>query len=167
MKHIKMEMLNKKNKPLLIIFMIIAGFVLIVSLASLYTERVVSCGEAQTCTIPLPFLIPIIASVSLFVGSLIGYFMVGKLLKKENKVKRCSGFVEKLFSPEELCILKLVAESNKISQAEISRKSKLPRLKVFRIIEKLKERKIVEKYEEDGKTRIIKMDNDLRDLFKN
>lgn len=160
-----MEIFNKNNKHLLIIFMIVAGLVLVVSLASLYTQRVVSCGEAQTCTIPVPFLIPIIASVSLFVGSLMGYFMVGKILKKENKVKKCSGFVEKLFSSEEYKILKLVAKNKRISQAEIVRRTHLPRLKVFRIIEKLKERKILEKYEENGKTRIIKMDKELKDLF--
>ncbi len=160
------ENVKKKSKSLLIIFMIIAGFVLIVSLASLYTQRVVSCGEAQTCTIPLPFLIPIIASVSLFVGSLMGYFMVGKLLKKEKNLKNYSGFIEKLFNQEEYEILKLISKNNEISQAKIVQTTKLPRLKVFRIIEKLKERGIIEKQERNGKLRMIKMNEDLKELFK-
>ena len=160
------EKIGKSRRTLLIIVMVIAGFVLIVSLASLYTQRVVSCGKAQTCTIPLPFLIPIIASVSLFVGSLMDYLMVGKISKKDSSIRECSGFIEKLFSPEEYRILKLVAKNNEISQAKIVRTTGMPRLKVFRIIEKLKEKGIIEKEERDGKLRIIKIDEGLRDLFE-
>jgi len=159
-------MLKKKSRGLLIVFMIVAGFVLIISLASLYTQRVVACGEAQTCTIPLPFLIPIIASVSLFVGSLMSYFMVGRLSEKDKSIRDCSGFIEKLFNSEEYKILKLISKNNEVSQAKLVQETKLPRLKVFRIIEKLKEQGIIEKEKKNGKLRIIKMDEELKYLFK-
>ena len=161
----KMDNKNRKDKKrLLIIVMIIAFLVLIVSLASLYTQRVVSCGTAQSCTIPLPFLIPIIASVSLFVGSLISYFMIEKLLKKDTSFKKSSEFIKKLFDNDEYKILKLISKSDEISQAKIVHEVGLPRLKVFRIIEKLKYKGIIDK-EEKGKLRLIKMNNDLKELF--
>jgi len=157
---------NKKtSRKLLIMAMVIAGFVLIVSLASLYTQRVVSCGGAQTCTLPLPFLVPIIASVSLFVGSLIGYFMVEKISKKNLNFKKSSEFIKRLFDNEEYGVLKIIAKSSEVSQARIVQETGLPRLKIFRIIEKLKDKKIIEKEERDGKLRIIKMDEEFRELF--
>jgi len=161
-----MEGKNKKaSRKLLIIAMVIGFFVLIVSLASLYTQRVVSCGMAQSCTIPLPFLIPIIASVSLFVGSLMGYLMVEKLSKKDDNFKKSSEFIEKLFDKDEYKILKLIASNDEISQAKLVQETGLPRLKVFRIIEKLKYKRIISKEEKDGKLRIIKMSDELRELF--
>jgi len=157
--------LEKKSKPLLIIAMILASFVLIVSLASLYTERVVSCGMAQTCTIPLPFLIPIIASVSLFVGSLMGYLAVGKIHKTKDNFKKSAEVIKKLLNEDEWKILTIISKKNEISQAKIVQSSGLSRLKVFRIIEKLREREVLEKHEKDGKLRIIKIDEELRELF--
>jgi len=161
-----MERENKKiSRKVLIVMMIIAFFVLAVSLASLYTQRVVSCGAAQICTLPLPFLIPIIASVSLLIGSLMSYLMIEKLSKKDNDFKKSSEFIKKLFDKDEYEILKMVAKNDEISQAKIVRGTGLPRLKVFRIVEKLKDKGIIVKEERGGKLRIIKMDNDLRELF--
>ncbi len=160
------EKTRKSRRTLFVVIMIIAGFVLIVSLASLYTERVVSCGLTQTCTIPLPFLIPIIASVSLFVGSLMGYFMVEKLSKKEYNIKEYSDFMETLFNKEEYKILKLIAKNEIISQAKITQTTGIPRLKIFRIIEKLKQKGIIEKQEKGGKLRIIKINEKIKKLFE-
>ena len=164
-----MSEFNKKNtkKFFLIVIMIIAAFVLIVSLASLYTQRVVSCGLTETCTIPLPFLIPIIASVSLFVGSLIGYLMVGKLYRKEKDITEYSKLIKKVFTKEECVILKLIDENKSISQARIVQSTKYPRLKVFRIIEKLKEKGIIEKKEKNGKTWMINLNKEFCGLFEN
>lgn len=157
---------NKKtSRKLLILSMVVAGFILIVSLASLYAERVVSCGEAQTCTLPLPYLIPIIASVSLFVGSLISYFMIERISKKDSNFKKSSEFIKKLFDKEEYLVLKIIAKYDEISQAKIVQETGLPRLKIFRIIEKLRYKRIIDKEEKDGKLRIIKMNEDFKKLF--
>jgi uncharacterized membrane protein len=158
--------INKRWKKLLVVAMIIAIFVLIISLSVLYTERVVSCGMAQTCTIPLPFLIPIIASVSLFVGSLMGYLMVEKLSKKEEGFKISAELIEKLLNPDEYKVLKLLSKNKEISQAKIVKETGLPRLKIFRIIEKLRQRGVLSKEQKNGKLRIIKLSEDLRELFK-
>jgi len=156
---------KKARRFLLIVAMIIAAFVLIVSLASLYAQRVVSCGLAETCTIPLPFLIPIIASVSLFVGSLIGYLMVGKLYKKDRNIVEYSELMRKIFSKEEYEILKIIDKKKYISQAKIVQLTGFPRLKIFRIIKKLREKNIIIKEEKNGKTWMIDLNEDFRGLF--
>ncbi len=156
---------KKNKKAVLIIAMVLASFVLIVSLASLYTERVVSCGIADTCTIPLPFLIPIIASVSLFVGSLTGYYMIGRLSKKDVNLKESTELIKHLLTKEEFEILNLIVEKKEISQARIVQKTNIPRLKVFRIIEKLKDKGIIEKEETDGKMRKIKIKPEFESIL--
>jgi DNA-binding MarR family transcriptional regulator len=157
---------RKNRKFLLMIAMIIGAFVLIVSLASLYTQDVISCGRESSCAIPLPFLIPIIASVSLLVGSFIGYLMVGKLSRKEHDLKGYAEMMRRIFSDEEYKILNAVAGSKEISQAGLAQKTGLSRLKVFRTLEKLKEKGLIEKEEKDGKMRMIRMNENYRELFR-
>ena len=156
---------QSKHKQILIILMAIAFFVLAVSLASLYTERVVACGTAQSCTIPLPFLIPIIASVSLFVGALVNYFMTGQISKKDKSIKKSSLLLEKILNNEEYLVLKILAKKGEISQAKIVVLTGLTRLRVFRIIENLKRKGIIEKEAKDGKLRMIKLNEEFKELF--
>ena len=154
-----------EHKNLLIVIMVIAIFVFIVSLASLYTQRVIACGETATCTIPLPFLIPITASMGLFVGTLVFYLMESQIKKKDIKLTKSSNIIARLFNEEEKRILKLIAENNELTQAKITSLAEMPRLKVFRIIEKLKDKDMIEK-KEKGKLRIIKIKEDIKDLIK-
>lgn len=161
--NLKMEI--KYHKQLLIPVMIIAIFIFVVSLSSLYTQRVISCGEAQTCTIPIPFLIPITASIGLFIGTLVYYLMVGRSTKKEIDINKYNKIINRLFNNEEIDILKIIAREKEISQAKIAPLTGMPRLKVFRMIEKLKEKGLIEK-QEKGKIRIIKIKEDITDLFQ-
>ena len=85
--------------------------------------------------------------------------------KKDSSFKKSSEFIKKLFGNEEYCVLKLIAKSSEISQAKIVQETRLPRLKIFRIIEKLKDKGIIEKEEKDGKLRIIRMNDEFRNLF--
>ena len=156
----------KFHKQWLIIVMIIAVFIFIVALTSLYTQRVITCGEAQTCTIPIPFLIPIVASAGLFIGTLIYYLMAGKVLKKDVNLEKCSEVIGNLFSKEEKAVLKILTKHKQISQAKITSLAGMPRLKIFRIIEKLREKGLIEKQEE-GKARIIHIREEAKWLFEN
>jgi len=150
-----------RSKGMLIVVSVVSFFVLIVSLSSLYTERVVSCGLAQTCTIPLPFLIPIIASVSLIVGSIMGYFMVEKISKKDEQNKINLDLIKNLLSKEEYKILVIVFNKKKVSQSEIVKKTGLPRLKVFRIVERFVEKGVFKKSGENKKLKMISLNNNF------
>ena len=161
-----LKIFDNKHKQILIILMAIAFFVLLVSLAALYTERVVACGTAQTCTIPLPFLIPIIASVSLFVGALVNYLMTGQISKKDKDIKTASLLLEKILNKEEYAILKILSTKKQISQSKIVMLTELPRLKVFRIIEGLKRKGVLEKEIKEGKLRMIKINPEFEGLFR-
>ena len=154
-----------EHKNLLIIIMVIAVFIFIVSLASLYTQREISCGRATTCTIPLPFLIPITASIGLFVGTLVYYLMSSQIKKKDIRLTESSNVLARLFNEEEKKILKIIAENDELTQAKITSLAEMPRLKIFRIIEKLKDKGMIEK-KEKGKLRIIKIKDEKKELNK-
>ncbi len=154
-----------EHKNLLIIIMVIAIFIFIVSLASLYTQREISCGRATTCTIPLPFLIPITASMGLLVGTFVFYLMESKIEKKDIRINESSNVISRLLSSEERNLIKILARENELTQARLTFLSKMPRLKVFRTVEKLKEKGLIEK-KEKGKLRIIKMKEDIKNLAK-
>ena len=156
----------KLHKQLFIVVMVVAIFVFAVSLVSLYTQRVIACGEAQTCTIPIPFLIPIVASAGLFIGTLVYYLMAGRIVKKDINLGKCSNLIEKLFSQEEKAILKIFTNHKELSQAKIATLTGMPRLKVFRTVEKLKEKGLIEK-QEQGKARIIKLKDNAKGLIEN
>jgi len=155
------KMQFKLYKPYLIAMMVISLFIFIVSLSSLYAQRVISCGAFQTCTIPIPFLIPITASIGLFIGTFVYYLMVKQLRKKETNLGKCSKLIYNIFSEDEKNILKEIAQQKSITQAKISSITGLPRLKVFRIIEKLKKKGFIEK-QEKGKARIIKIKDEIK-----
>jgi len=154
-----------EHKNLLIIIMVIAIFIFIVSLASLYTQREISCGRATTCTIPLPFLIPITASMGLLVGTFVFYLMESKIEKKDIRINESSNVISRLLSSEERNLIKILAREKELTQARLTFLSKMPRLKVFRTVEKLKEKGLIEK-KEKGKLRIIKMKEDIKNLAK-
>jgi len=151
----------KTHKQIMIPIMVIAVFIFIVSFASLYAERHISCGAAQTCTIPIPFLIPITASMGVFVGTLVYYLMAAKIIKKNININRSNKIIEKILSKEETEILKIVAEHSEISQAKLASLTGITRLKIFRILEKFKEKGLIEKHQ-NGKIRIIKIKEDIK-----
>ncbi len=154
-----------EHKNMLLVIMIIAVFIFIVSLASLYTQREISCGRATTCTIPLPFLIPITASMGLFVGTFVFYFMESKIEKQDVKISESSDVISRLLSADERKLINILAENNELTQSKLTSLSKMPRLKVFRTIEKLKQKDLIEK-KEKGKLRIIKLKDDFKNLAK-
>ena len=76
-----------------------------------------------------------------------------------------TGVVVVLFSYVITNIIKIIAEKKEISQAKIVQMTGLPRLKVFRIIEKMKNKGIIKKENKNKKIRIIKIDPSIGDLF--
>jgi uncharacterized membrane protein len=103
--------------------------------------------------------------MGLFIGTLVYFLMAGKLIKKDTSITKHISIIEKFFTREEKEILKILAKNNNVTQAKITSQTNLPRLKVFRIIEKLKNKNLVEK-QEQGKIRIIKIKEDIRNLIK-
>src|SRR3989344_93368 len=94
----------------------------------------------------------ILVSLSVFVGGLIFYLMLGKVQKTKDVIKTDVNILFKLLNKDErLVIERLVNSKGKILQSEISRIEGLNKLKSHRITSRLKERGII-KVEKYGKT---------------
>lgn len=152
-------------KNLLIVVMILVGFIFIVSVACLYAQEAIACGAASSCTIPIPLLIPSIASLGLIIGIITYYFMVSQFDKKDKNILEYSELLEKILTKDEAEVLKFIAKSQKTTQAKLSSSLNLSRLKVFRIIEKLKQKDIIKK-QQDGKSRIIELQEEIKNALK-
>ncbi len=148
-----------KNRKIILITLILSVFVFIVSVISLYVQEVVSTGYVCGCVIPLPLFIPFIASVGLFIGTLIYYLLVP--VKEPVNKKAVLG----LFENEERKIIEvLVNHRGELTQASIVRITGIPKIRVFRTLKRLEQKGVVEK-RPHGKTNIITLKEPYRTLL--
>jgi uncharacterized membrane protein len=138
---------------------IIAGFIFLVSITTLYVQMQIA--EKGFCPIPLPLLVPVFASLGVFIGSLTYYLTFIKIEEsREKRSEIVSSMLEILQSDEKEVIKMLVENKGEILQSKLSRS--LGKVKAFRVVESLMRRGVVVK-EPYGKTNKIK----LNEKFKN
>jgi len=142
--------------------LVIAIFVLIVSLTSWYVQLQIEAGTICSCAIPLPILIPFVSSIGLLVGTLVYYMYSPE--SKDKKIERDS--VLKFLDPPEREIMDAILDNNgEVSQARIVSETGIPKVRVFRSLERLRAKGIIMK-ERFGKTNLIKLPDDVRKIFE-
>ena len=141
--------------------LVISIFVFIVAISSLYVQVQILEGNLCGCLIPLPLFIPFVASVGLFIGTLSFYLWYSP---KESRISK--EVLLKMFDPKEREIIKKLFDNRgKMSQSKLVQHTSLSKVQVFRILEKLRERKIISK-ESKGKTNIIELDREFYESFR-
>ena len=149
------------QKKFLTGMLVITVFILIVALAALYVQMQVSSGNACNCEIPLYVLVPIIGAMGLFIGVLSYYLLSPKFEKPPVDKSRLLAFLGK----DEASVIKVILDNKgEVPQAEIVRKTGLPKVKVFRVLHSLKNRGIVTK-EQNKKVNIIRLSEGMRKLL--
>lgn len=144
---------------------IITGFVFIVALSSLYVSDAIKNNNACGCVIPIPFMILILSSLGIFVGSISYYFMAAKYTKeKESRDKNIESILNFL-NPEERTIVKeLIKNKEGLKQSVFEKLTGFHKVKIHRIIQRLIAKNIVEKTNENNINK-IKLNQSLRKLF--
>lgn len=150
------------QKKVILIALMVVIFVLVVSLSSWYVQLIIESGTVCSCAIPLPILLPIIASVGLLIGTLIYSMYSPCIERKPVDRKSVLMFLE---GTEQKIMDTVLSNRGEISQAGIVKLTGLPKVKVFRSLEKLKMKGIIEK-ESMGKTNIIKLSENVAKLFQ-
>lgn len=151
----------KTIQKLIIVVMILAGFIFAVSFSTLYAQTHIIEGTACSCTLPIPLLIPTFSSLGIFVGSIVYYLLFPKI--EEDKGKEDLNLFLDFLEPDEKSILqKIIENKGKITQSKLS--SQFGKVKVFRILESLRKRGIIEK-EAYGKTNTIKISEKFSKLL--
>jgi uncharacterized membrane protein len=152
------------TKKIILGTLILAVFTFIVAASSLYVQTEIQQGNVCGCIIPLPLFLPFLASVGLFIGTLIYYLFSPRFEIKQNKKDFVVNLLDLLGSDESKIIRVLIDNNCELSQAKIAKLTNLNKVKVFRILENLRKRNIIEK-QKRGKTNIIVLNEKIRKLF--
>ncbi|MCK4497364.1 MAG: hypothetical protein KAU24_04155 [Candidatus Aenigmarchaeota archaeon] len=150
------------QKKVILIALMVVIFVLVVSLSSWYVQLIIESGMVCSCAIPLPILLPVIASVGLLIGTLIYSMYSPGIERKPIDRKSLLMFFEET---EQRIMDTILSNRGEVSQARIVKLTGLPKVKVFRSLEKLKMKGIIEK-ESKGKTNTIRLTENVAKLFQ-
>ncbi len=161
-------MILKQENPLKNIFLalgIITGFIFIVTFSSLYVSDAIKNNNACGCVIPIPFMILILSSLGVFVGSLSYYFIASRYAKEKKVIDKDIQLTLNFLEPSEKTIVKeLIKNNSGIKQAELEQRTGFHRVKVHRILKKLLRKGIVEK-ESIGKIKKVRLNPHLNEIF--
>lgn len=156
---------NENIKNLFLILTVILGFIFIVSFSTLYVSDAIKNNNACGCVIPIPYMILILSSLGLFVGSITSYFLLSRQLKNQKAYSKGVDFLLNFLEKDEkLIIQSLLSNKGLMSQASLVNKTGLDRVKVHRILEKLKTKGFLVK-KPLGKTNSIELCSELNEIF--
>ena len=137
------------EKKIVFVVVIIAAFVFIVALSSLYVQIEVSAGNACGCAIPVWLFIPLLSSIGLLIGTLIYYLLrhdKSEIYQKGVDVKELASSLVKMLPQDEATIARLLIENKgEMAQAKLMKESGYNKVKVHRIIKRLQIRGFVTK----------------------
>lgn len=142
--------------------LMIAIFVLIVAISAWYVQNEIYFGDVCSCAIPLPIIIPVLASVGLLTGTLF-YYMLSPKSEKRHVDRNAA--LRMLNGAERKLVKAILEHSGEVSQASLGKETGMTKVGVFRSLEKLKERGIIEKTS-TGKTNSIRLSKDIMDIFE-
>ncbi len=156
---------NRTLKGILLVLTIILGFIFMVSFTVIYVSDAIKNNNACGCVIPIPYMIFILSSLGLFVGSLSFYILISKHLKERNETSESVKSTLKFLENEERLIFQtLIKNKGKINQSAFEKLTGLHKVKVHRIIHKLESKGVINKTKL-GKINKIELSDDLKEIF--
>jgi len=156
---------SRNGKKVVLGVSILAMFIFVVSAVSAYIQSLVAAGELCGCIIPISMFIPLLSSAGVFVGTLVYYLMAERVERKERGLKDSVEATLIFLQRGEREVLKrLIDAGGEATQASLTIGTDLGKVQVFRIVQRLRERGVIEK-EPKGKTNTIRLTPKLRGLF--
>lgn len=155
---------TKLNSSFLVIS-IITLFVFIISFTAFYSKENFSavCG----CKLPIWVIIISIASFGMFVGSLIYYLLNNENIKEKKDIRKSIDKLLNMINLEYREVLKFISKnSGRVYQSQIAKELNLNKVKSSRILNELEKKGLIKK-EKKGMTNLVKIDEDITELFNN
>lgn len=163
MKHTKLSY-DRQVRTIILIASILLGFIFVVSFTALYVSDAIKNNNACGCVIPIPYMILLLSSLGLFVGSLSVYFLLAKFIREKKDFKRVLKLSLRFLEADEQKIVRaLISSTGSLPQAKLDVATSLHRVRVHRAVEKLVSRGIVTK-QRHGRTNTIVLADDFLDL---
>jgi len=163
----KLTILKEKN-PLKSAFLaigIITGFVFMVAFSSMYVSDAIRNENACGCVIPIPYMILILSSLGLFIGSFSYYFIASRYTKEKKSMDKNVEFTLHFLEHDEKKIMnELIKNKEGLRQTELEKLTGLHKVKVHRVINRMLRKDIITK-ETIGKINKIRLKPQLSDIF--
>ncbi|MBU1850090.1 MAG: hypothetical protein KKH40_05170 [Nanoarchaeota archaeon] len=136
------------------------------SLSTIYVSDAIKNNNACGCVVPIPYMILILSSLGLFIGSLASYILISKFSREKKAISKDIEITLKFFSPDEQTIMReLIKNKDGLPQSIFEKETGLHRVKVHRVIEKLLSKGLIEK-RTVGRTNKISLSEELKSIFQ-
>jgi len=110
-------------------------------------------------------MVPVFILSGVVIGAVVFFFMTSKLEDKGKDLKKITQTLVQFLNKEEKLVVKKILENNgKVFQSEISRIEGIGKLKSHRILQRLSDRRVI-KIEKYGKTNIVKLEDNIREVL--
>ncbi|HQC61408.1 MAG TPA: hypothetical protein PLA60_03520 [Candidatus Pacearchaeota archaeon] len=157
----------KKNKffQLWLIIGLIAGFAAILFFSITYLNNKVLCDINCRIQHEVSLILILLSLFGMFIGSLTYYFISEKYEKKIIKLHKDSNITLKFLEKEEQEIVKSILKNKgKTTQSRISEDTGFSRVKIFRTLKKLENKRIINK-KPNGMTNVVELEEDLKKVL--
>jgi uncharacterized membrane protein len=159
-------MQSKDLKNYFLALSILMGFIFLVSFSIYYINDNFNINKKCGCSFSMPLIIILLSSLGVFVGSLTFFFLNRTYSKEKKEIKQNVLKTLDFFDNEEKKILiEIIRNNGVIAQSSLVKKTKLDKVKVFRILSKLEEKQIITK-ERKGLSNNIILDNAFLEIYK-
>jgi uncharacterized membrane protein len=129
------------ERRVLIGIILLTGFVLAVSAASMYAQSHILLGTACGCQFPIELLIPLLSSAGVLVGSMVYYFM-----SSQAKSKRDITAILSLVDFDQRRVIEaLVKSGGSMPQSKLVAATGMNKVKVSRVITDLESKGVLTK----------------------
>lgn len=136
---------------------LLTGFILAVSAASMYAQSQILGGTACGCQFPIEILIPLFASTGVLVGSLVYYFMSSHLRAK----KDFSAVLSLVEYDERAIIQELMKAGGGMPQSRLVASTGMSKVKVSRVLSDLEAKGVIKK-KASGVTNDVELSEKLK-----
>jgi len=156
---------SEKIRPITLSVSILIGFIILVMFVLAQLSQKYSVLYTCGCAYTLPVIIILLSGTGIVVGALTYYFLSQNFEQKRKKFdenkKQILQFLE---NDEKIIIDAIIKNKGSLSQSSLSKKLMMDRVKIFRTLEKLEQKKIIKK-EKTGKTNKISLSQELQELL--
>jgi hypothetical protein len=144
---------------LLIGVILLAGFIMAVSAASMYAQFHILSGTLCGCGFPVELLIPLLSSAGLLVGSLVYYFISSHKEKKDY-----TPLLSLVDYGERIIISEIAKAGGCMAQSSLVEKTGFNKVKVSRLVTELGTKGVIRK-SANGVTNNVELEPKIRELI--
>jgi len=156
---------NNKFIQLWLILGIIAGFASILFFTVTYLNQKVLCDIDCKIKNEVNLVLVLLSLFAMFIGSLTYYFISEKYEKKIIKIHHDVNLTLKFLEGNERAIINsLISHKGELTQSEIAKETGLSRVKIFRCLKNLEQRKLITKRPK-GMTNTIILNDEIKSVF--